>query len=299
MIIGLIFCQQTGIFGEATLAKRGPKTAAGHAAVRYNAVTHGLLSSAPLIKGQEDQRDWDDLREGIMESLAPVGRLEEALADLVVEAFWRLRRVPAFEAGEISMAMEAPDDDAIGVRGGPSLSELRGTERCLEHAHELLVALPSMPDNAPLSEEDGMSILLAAAGGDESYVPATVPGIDPPCSPDEVAEWDAGLLRECIAAIAEKAGPSAEELTAWAVANISERLVAARAALARELRDADRLRRHYALPPDQTLNKIIRYGAHLRRGLFQTLHELEALQSRRRGEPALLTRLQVHGLPGA
>ena len=78
MIIGLIFCQQTGIFGEATLAKRGPKTAAGHAAVRYNAVTHGLLSSAPLIKGQEDQRDWDDLREGIMESLAPVGRLEEA-----------------------------------------------------------------------------------------------------------------------------------------------------------------------------------------------------------------------------
>jgi hypothetical protein len=42
----------------------------------------------------------------------------------------------------------------------------------------------------------------------------------------------------------------------------------------------------------------VRFEAHLNRQLMQTLHELEALQSRRRGSPSPLARVDVHGLPG-
>ena len=47
------------------------------------------------------------------------------------------------------------------------------------------------------------------------------------------------------------------------------------------------------LPSEQTLEKVIRYEAHLHRQFVQTLHELEALQKRRLGEQAPLARLDV------
>ncbi len=52
------------------------------------------------------------------------------------------------------------------------------------------------------------------------------------------------------------------------------------------------------VPADYNLNKIIRYEAHLNRQLYQALHELEARQARRRGQPAPLARVDVNVLPG-
>jgi hypothetical protein len=52
------------------------------------------------------------------------------------------------------------------------------------------------------------------------------------------------------------------------------------------------------LPDERTLATLVRFEAHLNRQLMQTLHELEALQSRRRGSPSPLARVDVHGLPG-
>jgi hypothetical protein len=49
------------------------------------------------------------------------------------------------------------------------------------------------------------------------------------------------------------------------------------------------------LPRDVT--KITRYEAHLHRTYIQTLHELEALQARRRGERVPLARLDISGPP--
>jgi hypothetical protein len=39
--------------------------------------------------------------------------------------------------------------------------------------------------------------------------------------------------------------------------------------------------RERLLPDDKTLEKVARYEAHLSRGLYKALHELEALQARR------------------
>jgi len=47
------------------------------------------------------------------------------------------------------------------------------------------------------------------------------------------------------------------------------------------------------LPPEQTLERIMRYEAHLHRQWVQTIHELEALQARARGERTPLARLDV------
>ena len=57
--------------------------------------------------------------------------------------------------------------------------------------------------------------------------------------------------------------------------------------------DADRARRYRLLADPDTIDHIIRYEAHLSRQLNSTLHELEALQARRRGEPTPLARLDV------
>ncbi len=58
-------------------------------------------------------------------------------------------------------------------------------------------------------------------------------------------------------------------------------------------------RRERLLPPEDTLNKLMRYEAHLNRQLIQNLHEHEALQARRQGGVAPLARLDVQGLPVA
>ncbi len=57
------------------------------------------------------------------------------------------------------------------------------------------------------------------------------------------------------------------------------------------------LRRERLLPDDATLQKLMRYESHLQRQLYQARQELEALQSRRRGEVAPLAQLDIQGLP--
>ena len=47
------------------------------------------------------------------------------------------------------------------------------------------------------------------------------------------------------------------------------------------------------LPDDRTLEMLVRYEAHLSRDLKHTLHELEALQERRRGNPTPLARIDI------
>ncbi|HEY8767488.1 MAG TPA: hypothetical protein VIP09_09575 [Dehalococcoidia bacterium] len=52
------------------------------------------------------------------------------------------------------------------------------------------------------------------------------------------------------------------------------------------------------LPTTDDLEKIMRYEAHLHRQYIQTLHELEAIQIRRKGGTSPLARLDIIGAPG-
>ena len=61
-------------------------------------------------------------------------------------------------------------------------------------------------------------------------------------------------------------------------------------------KDLEKMSRERLLPDDKILEKVARYEAHLSRGLFKALHELEALQTRRLGGSAPLACLDVDGL---
>ena len=93
--------------------RRGPKTSAGKAKVRFNAVRHGLGVTSPVIPGVERPEDWEAHRAGMVASLAPVGYLETVLAERTALMAWRLGRIPTYEvACVVAKGSDGPIDDA-------------------------------------------------------------------------------------------------------------------------------------------------------------------------------------------
>ena len=80
------------------LKSTGPKTPEGKAAVRLNALKHGLLSQEILLPG-EDEEALRELGERLRDELQPVGELENLLVDRIIASYWRLRRLGRVEAG--------------------------------------------------------------------------------------------------------------------------------------------------------------------------------------------------------
>ncbi len=90
--------KQTEANRENALKSTGPKTPEGKAAVRLNALRHGLRSEEILLPG-EDEEALRELGERLREELQPVGELENLLVDRIIAAYWRLRRLGRVEAG--------------------------------------------------------------------------------------------------------------------------------------------------------------------------------------------------------
>lgn len=75
----------------------GPRTDAGKAVSARNATKHGLLARQVVLP-DESATEFDSLRDRLMSDLAPRGELESVLAERIVLAAWRLRRVVRLEA---------------------------------------------------------------------------------------------------------------------------------------------------------------------------------------------------------
>jgi hypothetical protein len=95
-------------------AKRstGPKTAAGKANVRYNAMKHGLLAEAALLP-DENEATFRDFSARIRSDLHPVGEMEFILVDRITNILWRLRRFSHVETG--LFVREAVADERAGL----------------------------------------------------------------------------------------------------------------------------------------------------------------------------------------
>jgi|TARA_Y100000294_G_scaffold162286_1_gene167296 hypothetical protein len=74
----------------------GPKSNEGKKAVRYNALQHGLLSR-DVVLPDEDEDAFEDLRNAVLAYLAPLGPVEEFLANRAVNSIWRLYRLERVE----------------------------------------------------------------------------------------------------------------------------------------------------------------------------------------------------------
>lgn len=79
----------------------GPKTDEGKALVGQNAVRHGATS---LTVPPAELAAYEVHLAGVLASLAPVGYLEERLADRVAMSLWRLRRLELWEAAILGQA---------------------------------------------------------------------------------------------------------------------------------------------------------------------------------------------------
>ena len=75
----------------------GPRSPEGKAVACQNARTHGLLSRQVLLP-DEDADQLAAVRQQLHAQLAPAGALETLLADEMVAAAWRLRRLHRVEA---------------------------------------------------------------------------------------------------------------------------------------------------------------------------------------------------------
>jgi hypothetical protein len=75
----------------------GPKTEGGKARSKQNALKHGLRSSE-IVTPDEDPADYEELRQELEKSLAPVGFVETVLVERVATHLWRLRRCVRIEA---------------------------------------------------------------------------------------------------------------------------------------------------------------------------------------------------------
>jgi hypothetical protein len=80
------------------LASTGPRTEEGKAIVANNALKHGLTARRVLLP-DETEEELAAFADGLSEQLQPVGEIEVLLAERVVAAAWRLRRVYRVEAG--------------------------------------------------------------------------------------------------------------------------------------------------------------------------------------------------------
>lgn len=88
------------------LQSTGPASPHGKAVASRNATKHGVLSSR-LLLDEEDPADFDDLLRRLVQSLGPVGAIEETLVERVAVTIWRQRRLVACETANLSLARQA------------------------------------------------------------------------------------------------------------------------------------------------------------------------------------------------
>jgi hypothetical protein len=77
----------------------GPTTPEGRAAVRMNALKHGLTAAEMILPTVEDKLEFEQFRAGFEEECQPVGLLEQVLVEDLVAARWRMNRVRKMEPG--------------------------------------------------------------------------------------------------------------------------------------------------------------------------------------------------------
>ena len=80
------------------MSNTGPNTVEGKLIVSHNAVRHGLRTRAIVIPGIEQQDDWDQFREDVVEAFNTGNAIEYALAERAAELLWRLRRASRAES---------------------------------------------------------------------------------------------------------------------------------------------------------------------------------------------------------
>jgi hypothetical protein len=262
----------------------GPKTPAGRAASKMNALKHGIFSKEVLVRGlniNESSRDLNALHERFWQEHNPVGPAEEMLVDQMVTAYWRWRRVLRAESGEIALSV-----DAIHW----ARSRLWHQELQVVHWNECLDPICRMKDTA-MGNRMLAGWLREVRARVEQEGELSEAAIKIPCNgkPNIVS---VGLeeLRLRLSQNAEGADPAnrKEENKKQALSYIDRELSLIQWGQGkcekREAAEEEARQAAAVLPAPEVLDKIMRYESTLQRQFYRALAQLERMQRMRQGE---------------
>jgi hypothetical protein len=141
----------------------GPRTAAGKAASRLNAIKHGLFASDVVnarLEGRRRHAEFKALLAWMMKDLAPVGVLERMLVEEIATCCWRIRKVLRSEIREAWIAEDkrynAEDINPFAaLQGRVNIGVLaaRGTELELAKLDSSMVLPPAAESGSILRFE--------------------------------------------------------------------------------------------------------------------------------------------------
>jgi hypothetical protein len=176
------------------------------------------------------------------------------------DASWLIEKAPYYAVEAVVMDQE--ERDGIPEDEGMSAAEIRAQAAALEERFWERVGDKDTFTVGELREH--LEWVALEAGMEDAY------GVD-----GEVAYTPLEALLEKLHFVAQSALIKAERQAR----KVEQQLL--------------KKRRARLLPSEQDMAKVGRYEAHLSRELYRALHELEALQTRRRGGAALLGRVDV------
>jgi hypothetical protein len=144
----------------------------------------------------EDAAAWETHRAAIVQDLAPVGALEEALADRIALGLWRLRRVAAYEAAAAADALARKQDKVRRDTAEGTMGVMARHQKDWDKSDEVLLA-----DAEQELEKERRGVDDNAAVVD--FLQA-LPGLPEDARPSrkEMAEW---IFEEC------RAEPASED----------------------------------------------------------------------------------------
>ena len=200
----------------------GPKSDEGKAVSSLNAVRHGFTAQHNVLS-IEEAPEFDALRDEFLAEHQPATPTEFAQFELMVSAFWRLRRLRATETAFLDREMERmEDEDDLDYRDPGPLDRLAGVYnwhagsagtlalfsryegrlersfyRALHELERLRAQRPAAPAPAVTETKQEPKPDIGFVSSDPENTPAPGPGDGAPTAiqvpdllPDEVRKWN-------------------------------------------------------------------------------------------------------------
>jgi hypothetical protein len=265
----------------------GPRTPAGRAVSKLNALKHGILSQAVLVRGlnlRESSRELCALHERFRQELNPVGPVEEMLVDQIVTTHWRLRRALTAESGEIALSVDEgqwkrsrlPPLNLLWMdweMSGDPISRMEESALGNRLLERWLGELRQAVEQAGELSEAAIQKIVQGFGGKPNSLTRELAELR-----SQLQENPEGLEP---AALREKHKQQALAFLNRKLNNLSW----SKAQCEEREKNAEEARQAAAvLPSMEVLEKILRYETKLERQMYRAMAQLERLQRMRQGE---------------
>jgi hypothetical protein len=271
--------------------------------------THGIFTVG-LVRIHESRAQYHRIVADMVETLQPVGRLEEILGEKLAMLVWRYRRLLQAEAAEIAREAESAEEGGMEskVRTAALFAKdmgLIGSALATDNEVGLELALDSLKKLRQLISEKGLDwerdreALRTLYGpvkeqGEKGHV--TIRVIDPEkgIKGDKGPDPDGPMASKyCELALMGKGQDGSSSLAADAAKSMvnmrTEKIEVYESMFwdwSRRSDDRNRIKAAAALVPKQEVtDRLQRYEGNLERSFDRTLSQLECLQRLRLGQP--------------